>query len=85
MITEALVSVMSAVILGFTSLLPSYKVDSSAFGATAGQVGSFAGGLDGFAPIGDLGLALMLIVGLKLALMTWNLVLFIYHQFWGSS
>ena len=85
MITEAIVSILSATFLGFVSLLPRYSFDAGAIFANAGDVGGFAGGLNGFAPIADLGLALVLLVGLKLALMTWNFALFVYHQFWGAS
>lgn len=85
MITEALIRAAVAVILGMASVLPRHTFDVTAMADTFGQVASYAGGLNGYAPVLQLGLAVGLLASLKLALMAWNVVLFIYHQFWGSS
>lgn len=85
MITEALISAGVGIILGLVSVLPRHDFDAAAMADTFGTVASYAGGLNGYAPVLQLGLAIALLAGLKLALMAWNVVLFIYHQFWGSS
>ena len=85
MIIEALLKIISGIVRGFASMLPTHHVDTAALGETVGQIGAYAGALDGYAPMTQLGLALAFLVTLKLALMAWNVILFIYHQFWGSA
>ena len=85
MITYALLLLVVNVVLGTVANLPPYTLDTTAINANAEQVGAWASALNGYAPIGQLGLVLGLLVGLKLALLAWQAVLFIYHQFWGSS
>lgn len=81
----ALISVAVAVVAGLVDNLPDYDFDTSAFNVQAEQVGAWASALNGYAPIAQLGVALGILVGLRLALLAWQTVVFIYHQFWGSD
>lgn len=85
MVTYALLVLVVSVVLGTVANLPTYTLPTEAINANAAQVGAWASALNGYAPVAQLGAALLLLVGLKLALLAWQAVLFIYHQFWGSS
>lgn len=85
MVTEAIVSALVGILEGLVSPLPTYTLDTASFNTTAVSVGSIASVLNGYAPIAQVGIGLAVVLGLKLALLTWQVVVFIYHQFWGSN
>lgn len=85
MIVLAIVVVVVGLVLGLVGNLPTYTLDLSQVQQDASQIGAWASALNGYAPIVQLGAAIGILLGLKLALLGWHTVVFIYHQFWGSS
>ncbi|MDR1188132.1 MAG: hypothetical protein LBK95_11875 [Bifidobacteriaceae bacterium] len=85
MITEFILECLFGLIRGLIALGPSYTPPVADAASQASMVGATASGLNSYAPVGTLALVLALLVAAKLALMVWQLVVFIYHQFWGSS
>lgn len=85
MVTEFVVSAVLAIFRALVAPLPVYTLDTAAMSAQSSQVGALAMTLNGYAPVSQLAIALGLLGGLKLALLAWQGVVFVYHQFWGSS
>ena len=83
-ITEFMIDLTTGIIAGFIPLLPPVTFDSAGFTATTTAF-SRMGALNGYFPVATLGLCLGLVFGLKLWMLAYRLVLFIYHQFWGSD
>ena len=69
---------------GLLGLLPAARLDFSALAGVA-AVGDGAAMLNGYFPIATLGLCLALVFGLKIFMLGYRVLLFVYHQFWGSS
>lgn len=85
MITEFLLETVVGIVLGLVQMTPASTVDYSQLHDQSQQVGALASALNGYTPVAQVGAALVLLVALKLALLAWQGVMFIYHQFWGSS
>jgi hypothetical protein len=85
MIIDALLSVLAGVIHGFLALLPNYTPDTSALVTSGASVGSWASILNGYVPVQLLGWCLVFLLGIKVVLVAWDGILFVYHQIWGSS
>lgn len=84
MITDLILSAFTGIILGLFEPLPVHPVDTSVIEGQTSQIGAMASALNGYAPIGLLGACLAVLLTLKVALLAWRGVLFVYHQFWGS-
>ena len=85
MVVNLLLGLVVGIVLGLIEPLPTYTLDVELLTVQAEQVGAMASSLNGYVPVTQIGLALLLLVGLKLALLLWQTLVFIYHQFWGSS
>lgn len=87
MITEALLGMVVDLVEWLVTLLPDFGVDLSTLDF-AGAWESIAGAalaLNGWVPVTvQLGVAAMLLVVL-VAMSGWGLVVWVYHQFWGSD
>lgn len=85
MITDFLLETLAGIILGLLTPLPKHTIDMGGLAGSASDVGATAAALNGYAPIASLGIALSVLLGLKLALLSWQAIVWIYHQFWGSN
>lgn len=85
MVTEAIVSALIGILQGLVSPLPTMTVDASTINTQATSAGALASAMNGYAPVQTLGVALALVFGVKVALLGWQVVVWIYHQFWGSN
>ncbi len=85
MITQLLVGIILGTISGMLSLAPSWQVDLSPLANAVHDFGHKAATFNGYFPLITLGLCLAIVFGLKAGMFGWRLILFIYHQFWGSS
>jgi len=84
-IVTALVGFVCQAAVVVLGLIPSWTPPTDAFGSTSTQLGSMAAVGNGYFPVVVLGVCLTLVLGLKVALLGWRVVLFIWHQFWGSD
>jgi hypothetical protein len=84
-VTEFVLECLFGLIRGLIALGPTYTPPIAEAARQAETVGGTAAGLGGYVPVGQLALVLALLVVAKLALLAWQLIVFIYHQFWGSS
>jgi hypothetical protein len=85
MITAALIAMFLSTLTGLLNLAPTTSIDVSGLTANVGTVASLAGTLNGYFPLFTLGMCLGVVFGLKVFMFGYRLVLFIWHQFWGSS
>lgn len=85
MITAWLLGLLLGTLSGMLGLIPGGVLDMSGMVANVSMISSLAGTLNGYFPLVTLGICLGVVLGLKLLMMGWRLVLFVYHQFWGSS
>jgi hypothetical protein len=84
MITELFILAMLPALTGLLSLLPSVILDLTSLQAV-GSIGSTAGMLNGYFPVATLGMCMGLVLGLKGFMLGYRVILFVYHQIWGSS
>lgn len=85
MITAAIIGLMFGGIRAVMGLVPTWDSAADPFGSAAFSVGSMVGALDGYAPVAVIGVSLVLLLSLKVGLLGWRLVVFVYHQFWGAD
>lgn len=85
MITEALVVFAAEIVTGILSLIPMWEPPDEALVTSGSNLGSSAARANGYFPVSLLGLCLILVLGYKAFLIIWRLIVFIYHQFWGSD
>jgi hypothetical protein len=85
-ITDALISGFLGFVSGFLSLVPSFGIPGipnfNDFGVT---IGVQLGQVNRFVPLADLFIIIGLALLIAIAMTVWHGVLFVYHQFWGSS
>ena len=84
MVTEFIIGMTCGIISGFLDLMPSFTIDMSSL-AAAGEAIGRAGALEAYFPVTTLFICFALVLGLKLWMLGYRLVLFVYHQFWGSA
>lgn len=82
MITEWIITVFLASIDALFSLFPSFTVPT--FDSPTGAFAKI-GTLNKLFPVTTLILCILAAVTIMVALYLWDAILFIYHQFWGSS
>lgn len=85
MITEALVHFVGQSLRAVLGLIPTWNPPVDPFTGSAYAVGGMAGALNGYFPVSTILVCLTLLVGLKVALLGWRLIVFVYHQVWGSD
>lgn len=85
MVTGALIGLIFGGIRAVMGLVPSWDPAADPFGSAAFNVGAMAGALDGYAPVAVIGVCLVLLLSLKVFMLGWRLIVFVYHQFWGAE
>lgn len=85
MITEAVIRVLAGGVRIILGLIPTWEPPPDAFESSAYEVGAMAGALNGHLPVAVAGVCLVLLLALKVFLLGWRALVFIYHQFWGSQ
>lgn len=86
MITETLLAVATGLVTWFVSLIPDFglSLDLDISGDLQ-QLGSLAFTLDGWFPVTVLVVCLVIVFGVQAAMTVWGFIVWLYHQFWGSS
>lgn len=84
MILDLLLELFATIVAGFLSLTPSVSFSAESLLPIAAAVQG-VGAANEYFPVHTLGLCLGVVFGLKVLMLGYRLVLFIYHQFWGSS
>lgn len=85
MITEALLSLVVATLTGMLNLAPTWTFDMSGISTNAGSIAGLVSAWNGYFPVVTFGTCLGLVFGFKVGMLGWRFILFVYHQFWGSS
>ncbi|HEY0186221.1 MAG TPA: hypothetical protein VGC67_01905 [Cellulomonas sp.] len=85
MITDSLIRFVGQSIRAVLGLLPSWTPPADAFGTQATSIGTLAVRADGYFPVLVLGICLAFVLALKVLLLAWRVLLFLYHQVWGSD
>lgn len=78
MIIEAIVTFFGSAIRAVLGLIPSWSPPTDAFAGLATSFGSTAAKGNGYFPVVVLGVCLALVMGLKLALLLWRVLVFAY-------
>jgi len=84
-VTEALISMMVGVVNGFLSLVPAWAPNTSALTNSGTNIGAWAMAWNGYFPVAVLAACLLLVLAVKLALLGFRTLVWVYHQFWGSD
>lgn len=79
MILDAIIGFFLAAFRAVVGLLPTWSPDTSAFSTMSTSIGSAASSANGYFPVSVLGWCLVLILGVKVALLAWRVVLFVYE------
>lgn len=85
MITEAVLGFAAQCVTILVGAFPVWGPQSDPFSTSGESVGTWARGLNGYAPVSTIFVCLVLLIGLKVALFVWRGAVFVYHQFWGSN
>lgn len=85
MVTAALIVLVLAGVRAVVGLTPEWGPEDDPFEASAYNVGSTMAAIDGYFPVSTILVCLILLVSVKVFLLGFRFVTFIYHQFWGSS
>jgi len=85
MVTGALIGLIFGGVRAVMGLVPVWDPAADPFSSAAFDVGGMAGALNGYVPVALLGLCLVLLLSLKVFMLGWRLIVFIYHQFWGAE
>lgn len=80
-IVDLIVSALLAGLDALTSLLPTVTIPVG----SQVHVGSLAVELGRVVPVAQIILGLSACIGLRLVMYGWDLVVWVYHQFWGSG
>jgi hypothetical protein len=84
-ITEALISFVAQAARAVLGLVPQWSPPAHAFGQMSHAFGAYAAVGNGYFPVVVTGVCLGLVLALKVGLLAWRVVIFVYHQFWGSN
>lgn len=84
MITDLILELFTSILAGFLSLAPQVSFNAESIASIAGAINGL-GAANGYFPVNTLAICLAAVMGLKVIMLGYRLLLFIYHQFWGSS
>lgn len=85
MIFDAIVRFLGQSVRAVVGLIPSWSPPASDFATSAGQFGALAFRANGYFPVAVLAWCLVLVLALKVFLLAWRVIVFLYHQVWGSD
>lgn len=85
MVTEALIGFFMQAIRAVVRILPVWSPPAEDLTAVSTEVGAWGARADGYFPVTVLGVCLAVVFAVKVGLLAWRVVVFIYHQFWGSD
>lgn len=85
MVTLALFVLILGTVSGLLNIVPQATIDVSSLTANASAVAGLAGTLNGYFPLVTLGVCIGIVIALKAFMLLYRVVLFVWHQFWGSS
>lgn len=85
MIVNAVVGFVLGAVRTLVGALPSWSPPTDALSQQAASIGGMAGVVNGYFPILLLGSCAAVVLAVFLGLRAWRVVVFIYHQFWGSE
>lgn len=80
MIFDTIVAILVAVFEGILALLPTMALPAAIM-QNASAVGQTAAGLNGVLPVTTLGLCLAVVVAVRLFILLWAVVVWIYERF----
>ena len=84
MITDAVVHAVLGALSALLTLLPATGPLTLGSGVDTTVMG-WAGAANSFVPFATVLQVLVLLVGLQLVLMGWDVAVWVYHQIWGSN
>ena len=84
MITDALIDAFLATVGAVLGLAPETGLGGMDEAASANVTG-FITAANGFLPISVAVVVLLALIALQLLLLSWDLLVWLYHQFWGSD
>lgn len=85
MITDAIIAAFFGGINALLSLMPTYVLPEGLTVDRTLIIGQYASLSNNIFPLGTIIQIAGLGIGLKLLMFGWDFIVFIYHQFWGSS
>lgn len=87
MVTEALLSLAAGLVAWFVSLIPDFGLSLGALDLSAmwTGLGEKVSALNGWVPVTAMVAALVIYLTVQVVMSVWGLVVWIYHQFWGSD
>lgn len=83
MLVDAIVIAVTTLMTGFLGLMPAFEFNSQMLSAGAG-LGSAINGLNGIIPVHAIGICIGIVLACRLALVGWDLLVFIYDRFPGK-
>jgi hypothetical protein len=83
-ITDLIISFTVSVVNAVQAILPSWSISLPSISSTGTAIGGYAALWNGYFPVATLATCLAAVLGVKVFLSAWRVVLFTYHQFWGS-
>jgi len=85
MVTAALIGLVFGGVRAVMGLVPQWDPAADPFGSVSSNLAGWVGSMNGYFPVTVLGLCLVLLVSLKVFMLGWRLIVFVYHQFWGAD
>lgn len=87
MITETLLRVAVGLVSWFASIVPDFGLDLGSLdvGAFWADLGARVAALNGWVPVLAAGGVAVAFLIVQVAMSVWGLVVWVYHQFWGSD
>lgn len=87
MITETLLTLSVNFMTWFVGLVPDFGLSLNALDLSGmwGNIGSSVAGLNGWLPVTATGLSLVIYLTVQVVMSVWGLIVWVYHQFWGSD
>ena len=85
MITDAVVTFVLGLLTSTLDLVPAFSFPDAAAAGAGTKVAGIVAPIGAIIPLGTMAAAIGAGIAFSLALSGWRVVLFIYHQFWGSS
>lgn len=84
MITLWLLQLVVGLIIGVDQLVPDLDIGDG-IGDVTGQFVGAMFLLDGYVPLTDIWIAVAVLFAARIGMAAWHGVVWVYHQFWGSS
>lgn len=82
MITDLIVGGFIGFIRALTNLVPTFTLPVP---TGNGSVLALSGSLNSIIPLNHIVIALLACIVVRLALVGWDAIVWVYHQFWGSA